>query len=544
MKRLFGFIFFFMLMVYPFLSYCDSVILNNNTKLEGIVKESKDYPDHIIFINGSGEIRIEKTNVKKIEKEEEYISLTKVADQMIALKNYPDALDMYKKALELSPDNKELINKISSTEHELEKIEMDKQVKTSKEIDQLLKDAEDLTKRQNFENAEAKLTRALTLMPTEAQRKEINSLLAELYYDWAIYKIDHIKQDSAAELLEKVINLDPTNTKAIKKLLEIWENNPTKTDKVIIAYETLYKTDTSNLQLAMKLADLYFKKGDQNKALEYYSIVCKSDENQRRALRDKMKGLFTDNCNNLANQRKFKEAKAMYESYSAMYPDVDPTPIDLYDFADKLVNLKPEDLDGRMSLAEYAKDKKLDAQAKEIAISVLKALPNSARGRALMDYYAQQDLIEAKEYFTKQQFYTAKNASRKIAENYPMLPDVVKEAKVINERADYEAKKIARAKKDQALEAVNIGSDYYKQALYHLELWRRTDIKKNTVINDKNYAIQYLSRAINAWEGALSIDPSLGDLVNGDLDAKIADAKSKLNMLTNPVPLSMPNFRY
>lgn len=543
MKNGKSFLFILLFVFIPLMFMGDVIILNSGTRQEGLVRDVSDNPDQILFVNGTGEVKINRNKIRKIEKEEEYISWMKVADQLFALKDYKGALEDYNKAKELAPDNDDIDDRIKMAQDEIKKIDLESKEKNRKEVDDLLKQSEEFSKQKEFEKAEMSVKKALTLMPSDQQKKEINSFLSNMYYDWAISDLDHVRPDSAAVKLEKVREIDPENLKAIKKLLDLWENNPIKTDMVIEAYESLLKQDPNNLSLKRKLADLNFKKGYEEKALQYYLDIYNNDEAQRAGIRDTLKNLFINSCNKAANEKNFNKAKEIYQKYCEIFPSADPTPIDIYEFADKLINLQANDIDGRIALIQFAKSKKLDVHAKELINSILASDPKNPKALAELNFYAQNDLQEAKQFFNIRQYWTAQSAFKKIIDEYPLLPDVIKEAGEFYERSQYESKKLDRAKKEQAQEIVSLGDSYYNKATYHLEMWRRTDVNKNIrVISDKDEAIKNLKRAVAAYETALSIDPSLGTLAGGDLNSKIADSKSKLSTLLYPISLPMPKY--
>jgi len=59
------------------------------------------------------------------------------------------------------------------------------------------------------------------------------------------------------------------------------------------------------------------------------------------------------------------------------------------------------------------------------------------------------------------------------------------------------------------------------------------------VVSYKQQATTNLSRALEYFKAALSIDPTMAAVVKGDLTNKINDSQQQLNVLLNPVPLPM-----
>ncbi len=116
------------------------------------------------------------------------------------------------------------------------------------------------------------------------------------------------------------------------------------------------------------------------------------------------------------------------------------------------------------------------------------------------------------------------------------FPDLVQMAADLMSRSQLEAERQAQRSREQARQISALGDQYLAEARRNHDLMRSADINQRTTgVSFRQEAIRFSRRAINAYEAALEIDPTLGPMVGGeDLNSKIADARQLLAVMTQP----------
>ncbi|HMZ52357.1 MAG TPA: hypothetical protein PK988_08825, partial [Candidatus Sumerlaeota bacterium] len=139
-------------------------------------------------------------------------------------------------------------------------------------------------------------------------------------------------------------------------------------------------------------------------------------------------------------------------------------------------------------------------------------------------------------------FLVARDLSMKFMNTQTRYPKLVESAQEIFNKADIEAKRMEKASREQARTLAERGIEYYNEALRNTDQMSNTERRQNThPVSYKNEAVKYAQRAIDHFETALRIDPTLGPITGMDLNARLRDAQELYNNLTDK-PTRLPTY--
>jgi tetratricopeptide (TPR) repeat protein len=525
-------------------SFGDVIILKSGERKEGIVEDVPSEPENIMFINSTGGVKISRDRLQGIEKEEPYVGHLKIGNQHLAAANFQRALEEYEKALKLHPGDPEIEGRIALAKSEIAKQQAEEQKLRIERIGEMMSEAGQLVAKEQYEEAEALLKRAEKMGPTSEQTKEINRTLADLYYRWGLYQEDRLNREEAGVLYQQALALEPNNAKAYDRLVGLWEDDPTKLDEVISVYERKIEMSPNDPVVLLKLADAYYRKKDLESALPYYLQVYKLGNYRGTYLPERLASILQRLSQDYAGQRNFEKAAYYYQLYLDTFPNVDPTPLYIYQYAERSLKLAPDDYDGRVELAKFCREKGLDNFAKKELNRVLIDDPDNKKALEVLNQYAQEDLNEALFFYNDKQYEVAVKMGRNIIDEYPKSSKVIEQASELISKAENDLAREQRLAKQDARQLAQRGNEYFSRAEGYISAMYSTDrLRSVHIVSEKGEAIKYLRRAITAWENALQLDPSLAAMDTEDLANKLRDAKARLYALENPVPLRLPPTR-
>jgi tetratricopeptide (TPR) repeat protein len=522
-------------------AFSDVIVFNNGDHKEGIVQDVKGNENVILFIDSTGQVQIGKDRLLSVNKEEPYKGYLEIGNQYFDRGDYDRALEQYAKAKELKPDAQDVADRIALAKAQIERKKAELLKQRSEEISALIEEARSLAKKQSFDESVKALKRAESLNPSADQGEEIHNALAESYYLWGISRMDRVNKEGAAELFEQALKYDPKHQEAYDKLIELWSSDPTKLDQVIAVYKQRLVQNPNDMSLKLKLAKAYYDKKNYEDALPLYIELYKSGQVDKTVIAERLDWLFKQLHTSYAQRQQYEKAIQYYKLYMETMPNVDPSVLYIYEYADRSLKLKPGDIKGRTALAYFARENHLDAQARKEFERVIQLDPENAEALKGLNLYAEDALREAQFFFDQKQYSTATDLAKKIFEDYPRSKEVAQKETELISKAENEMRREARLKQKEAAELVTRGDEYYAQAQGHIAAMKSSEINRNVyILSDKEEAKKYLRRAIYCWETALKTDPSLGSLATGDLRNKLRDSRQQLYVLENPVPMPMP----
>jgi tetratricopeptide (TPR) repeat protein len=518
--------------------FSDIVIFKTGERKTGLVKELKDEPDYVLFINSKGELRIPHSRISRIIKEDPDVNYSHIAEGYIKIKDFLKARQYVDLAIQANPESKDVATLHQRLELEIKKESEKKQSDEKQKISLDIQKIEELIDEDSFEEAQDILKLNGKKELSEDQAGLLKVLYVKLYHEWGLSNLDHLNPNGAAEKFEKALALDPDNQDILSKLVAIWEKNPKMAPEVIQIYTKQFEQDPENIDLARKLADLHYSIFDYEGALPYLLIINKKTSGQDSITRSRLMETLDRLRYEAASKQRFDIAQKYYKMILDIFPGKDPTPYYYYQFKEKEQKLEKDDYDAMIELGNFCSEHHLDSEARKLYRDVLKKDPDNIKALNELKKYASRDLEEAEVTFRRKDYDTTLNLSGQIIVNYIRFPDVQERAKELMEKAENEIRRENREKAERGIALARRGDEYYAQAQYHMNAMKSTERRDEIrVVNDKEEAKKFLRRAISAWETAIKIDPKLARVDSEDLGTKLRDARLSLQSLTTVRPI-------
>lgn len=535
------FLLFMCLLLLANLAKTDVVILKNGDRLEGIVETISNEPESILFRNSSGTIKIQRTKIYQIINEPLAISHLKIGNQFLQNEEFESALSEFQLALELDPQLTEASDRINYTRDLLKNKQAEADQLRLHQIERLIAAAEKSQQEMDFEKSLRQLDEAESLSPLERQQREIKQVRVQTLLELGKQQMDRFNERAASVTFQKVLELDPVNEAAQKLLLQIWEKDPTRQNDVIATYEKLLSAKPQDKTIVLKLANAYYDKQDFIQALNYYEKLLGESGQAKELSQTRIRQILTRLYTEAAQKGNYADALNYYKKFLEIFPSEDQTPLYIYEYADRKQKIAPSDFDARLELVEFCQKNNLNEYAEKELIEILKLDPQNRRALEEISQYAAKAYEEAEFFFNNREYSLAIESAQKILDKYPWIVTIVQKSNELIERANNELRRVQRQKEAEARVLASRGTEYYQRAQDFINSMRSTERRSNVrIVSDREEAKKFLRRAIMAWEKALELDPSLGDVTGEDLKNKLNDAKHLLGVLENPVPMPFP----
>jgi hypothetical protein len=205
--------------------------------------------------------------------------------------------------------------------------------------------------------------------------------------------------------------------------------------------------------------------------------------------------------------------------------------------------LAEDDWDGRALLVRKLRETQLLTFASRELELILRYDPKNQIVDGMLLEEAKADLARVQETFGRRDYFVARDQADAFINRNKRYPDLTKQAREIYNKADIEVKRLAVETRESARRIAETGNSYYDSAVTNVDRLADTNRNSNfTGSSPKQDAIRDSKRAIEAYETALRLDPTLGPITGMDLNARLADARALYARLTDrPTPL--PNRR-
>ncbi len=520
------------LLVAPALA--DQIIFTSGDLREGRVEEIFGKPDKLALTTAAGRIEIPRTLIQKLTEQDDATDFALIGNQFLKIQSYEKAAEMFQKALAADPENSEAIDGMETARKRIaDQHEQTRRQQLAQNATQLV-DVRKLIEEEDFEGAESLIGRIQKTDPSEDQQAAIGLLQRDLYLAWGLSRLDRLDNYGAEMYLEKVLQLDPTNVEANDALLQVWERDTSKKDKVIGAYRAKLKNNPDDVILNQKLADILLSLNRYEEAIE--PLIRISDTSTFRANRydERLLGAMQAVSQSKASRGDLEGAIAEYQRLLEIFPSADTTPLAILQYNQRINELESDDWEGRAALLKMLEDQGLDALAEQEAEKILRNDPENERALALLRRRAESDLKEVNDVFNKGEYILARSMASSFAEKNTRFPDLVQKASDLYAKADLEAAKQAKRAREQARDIAAQADAYLAESKRNIELYKSADnSNRSSILSYKAEALKYARRSIDAYQVALQIDPSLGPLVGGlDLNTKLADARALESTLT------------
>ncbi|MBX7247276.1 MAG: tetratricopeptide repeat protein [Candidatus Sumerlaeaceae bacterium] len=515
----------------------DTITTTDGKVLEGSIDKMTLKQQLVTIRTSSGSLSIPQGKIAKIVQESEATNSLRVADQHLALGKYQDAANEYRKALQADPSLAAAKEGLAKAEAALNQLATDQQEADKAGSLETLKKVKELISEKKFTEA-INLLRGSKLSSDPTVQKEYQELVADGSHLYAVYLVDKQDPARAVEMLQLSLKLNPDNEDARKLLVELWGNDPTKLDKVAAE---LKKSKSPKDQL--KLADTYFRQKKYEDALRIYVKYSGNPADLPAEISDRIRRTFELVQSEFAMRSDWDKAIATYELYMNFNPEADPVPLARYQCKKQAAATDMSDADAVAMLGHFVQEHGFADHARKIYAKALELNPNQAVAKEGLQRLADAQLAQLSALVQDGQYTLVSIAANDIVRDYAALPDVVKSAQNIQATgAKMQAKEVADKGK-QAQAWGRRGDEYYSQAQSYIGYMTSSDVNKNVrVFSPKQEAVKYLGMAIQAWQSALQLDPSLGDPISMDLNNKLAQANGLYTQLTWSKPPYMPRY--
>lgn len=522
----------------------DVITYENGRQLKGITQPLPQEPDYILFTSYLGTAKILKSRIQSIQEEPAAQGHIHIGRQYRQQSNFEEALKSFIKALELDPDNAEARQLRDQVQAEIAQQEQMKREHAIDQIDQLTAQARQLIENNKFQQAEDLLKQADNLVPTDPQKDHLASLISELYWKWALEHEDKMDKTGAEEKLNLALAADPENVKVIDRLLQLWEDDPTKKEQSANVYETILNRHPERDELRKTLANLYFDLGRLEDATHHYLLLYQEnpDRYQDTAMEEKLLRALDQLHRKEARQKHYDQAIYYFKLLSTIDPATDPTAVLYYQFLQRAQDVEPDDWEGKLELAAFAEENHLDQRAIQLYTDLVEHEPTREEALQGLKRFARQDLQQAQDLFQNGDFALARTLANEVRRKFGQFSNmdpILEEASRLIGHANARIEQQRMANQEQARELARRGDEFYNKAWFHMENIFSTERRDMpNLVSHRLEAVKYFRLAIQAYEQALRIRPSLRNDSTSLVNVRLQESRQRLQALTAPLPPS------
>lgn len=511
----------------------DIVVFNNGDRREGRVEAAPGDPSRVSFTSNGQVLQIPRSSIREIIEQTDAEDFTILGDQFVALKSYQRAVRMYQRALDASPGHEPARRGLENARALITQQEAESERRMVDGFGAAIEEARQLIADQDFARAESKLDNVLANSPSDQQRATAGTIQRELYLQWGLSRWDRLDPVGAEEYLNKALALDPDNTVAREALLEVWSNDPTKREQVLGEYLRRLQVDPDDLELNRKVVDLLVRLNRGSEAIEPLKRLVQSARYRALGYDERLQSAMHGAAVHAANTGDIDAGISMYRDLLNFFPGSDPTPLLLMQYEKKREELDPNDWEGKARLLPGLVEQGLVSYAVDEAELILRSDPSNAVALGIVRGQAERRIGEMQRALASGEYYIAMAAAEDFIKNVTRFTDLTERAADIARRASLEAERVARENRQQAREIAENARRYYSMAMRNAELMssREAD-SRSFAISYKREATLNAERAVQAYEAALRIDPSLGPITGMGLTTELADARRLLANLT------------
>lgn len=529
----------------------DVLVLKDGTRLEGRVEDAEG--GRVAFISASGRIELPAARAVERIEEPDAKDWTRIGEQFAKRKEFAAAIQHYQRALEADAEFGEAKQGLEEARKVLQ-AEQDDRVRAQQEkINLELEKVPELLKAEKFKEALEVLDGVMAARTTDEQRINAQRLQIDLYQAWGFSRFDRLDYASAEEKYLRVLEMDPKNKVAREKLLLIWRNNPAKKAEVLKAYQAKLAEEPNNLEYNRIVGDMLYEMERYAEAIAPLKMIHAAPRYGRQGYDVKLRRSFNQAIEDLTNANKKDDGIKLFEDLLTVFPNEDPTRLTLLKYERDKERLEKEDWDGRALLVKNLYQTGLTQFAVREAELILRYDPQNEIADSILLAEATAELISIREAFNQGNFLVARDMAQRFTKSQKRYPKLVDEAQEIYNKSDIEAKRQAKENRESARTIAERGLGYYEEAQRNVQLLNQTNLSQNeqnsggrrsvsAPVSYKQQAIILCKRAIDHYETALRIDPTLGDIKVMDLNSRLRDARALYRSLTDR-PTSLPTVR-
>ncbi len=518
----------------PLALRADVVVLTDGTQLEGRAESVLGSDDRVAFISGTGRLELPRSRVSEIREETDAEDYTRIGDQYLKARNYPAAVQQYQKAVEADSTHAPAQAGLKEAQSSIQAEQGERVRALQEKIGQELETIPKLIAEDKYDDADAFLKRIMTSEITDAQRLTAQRYTRDLYLAWAFARYDRLDYRGAEEKYLRVMEMDPENKDARDALLRIWITDPRKKPDVLKAYQSKLKDEPNNLEYSQIVGDLLYEFERYDEAIEPLEKIYSTPRLANRGYDTKLRNAYKQAVLRKYDDRDLDGAIALYEKMLAVFPNEDQTNLIVYRYERDRGKLAENDWNGKALLVKRLQEAGLTQLATREAELILRYDPTNKGADEVLRKDSEDEYRRIQEAMNSGNYLVARDLALRFVSTQTRYPKLVESAQELYNKADIEAKRQEKENRERARVLAERGIDYYNEALRNVDLMtdseRRSDYRP---ISYKQEAIKYARRAVDHYETALRIDPSLGAISGMDLNARLRDAQELYNGLTD-----------
>jgi tetratricopeptide (TPR) repeat protein len=539
----------------------DVVVFKDGERQEGIVTPAPGESDAILFQQISGQVKISRSRIESIIEEPDEVDLRKVGDLYFTAKRYDNALDFYKKAAAINPDDKLINERVQNAQSEIEAPAQAKRAAEQAKLDKTQDEIDAKIKAKNFEVADVLALKVVESNPSDKQKERLTEQKKRILKGWGMERLDKMQEDEAAKRFEQYLELDPSDKEVYDALIRIWGKRPEKAEQVMAAYEVELKLNPDDQETRKKLA---LKYDDQIRFLrrnitkdstpeEILAVDEKTIQMQMRAAREleilcqneqyKTPAVEKSLVQALQALWNWEKEHGTYESKVAAYkrlqqydPQAGEAELHILDYREKVAKLDPKNVEARTSLTLTLFQQGVADLARVEFEAIKKEHPDHPSVKRVWKAYAADDVRRVQSLFGQNKFDEAMAEAQASIRRYPEFRDVQEECQRIANMAQVEKAKLVKQEKDVALKYKDLGDQYFTQAEQYLTNLSNQELVQTRVRSESNEAIRYFRMAVMQYDQALLRAASLDEVERQAVTERRQTAINRLAKLTDTTP--------
>lgn len=523
----------------------DVITTTDNRVIKGIITQKPETDDRIVILTALGSSTIPRGRIKEIKEEPKAQGYVHIGRELVQRGHLPQAIESFNKALAADPQSADARTALEDAQLKLDEHRKATREQTVVKIDELSKRAKALIDSEKFEEAEQMLVEANKLVPTPDQRRAIKELISNLYFAWGNSLEDKFQPVNAVEKYQLAIGANQQNTKAITRLLSMWEKDPTKKADVARIYEQMVTNNPADKNTRLTLANIYFQLGKFEDAAHHYLELYKDDERLRETkVQTNLKTSLDHLHKQYAQQKEYEKAINYYQILTTVDPNMDPGVITYYEYLKRANALKPGDSEERLRLAKFAEDKALDQQAIQQYKLLLTDPKYKAQGQAGIDKYAELRMKDAKAQLDRGNYQLAATLAIQVQNDFPESQNIKRSITEIITFAQAKMEQQQVMAADHANKLIDDANDFKRQgdASYY-QITNAQRINDPYLVSPRRDAIRYYQLAMSTYDEAFRIDPNLK--ASRAISVRYQECQERIARLnTQFLPPQTPSMRY
>jgi tetratricopeptide (TPR) repeat protein len=512
----------------------DIIKFVDGSEIKGLTRDLPSSPDQLEYTGARGTLRIQRSRIASVIKETPAQGWIHIGSEHLTKEQLPDALAAFKQALDLEPDNAAARGLIDQAQAAIAERDRMSRQDALKQIDEMAAQARKQVAEKNFEQAEKLYQDANKLVPSDEQKMALVTAISDMYYQWGQDRLDRLDPNGAEARFNLAVEASRENTAAINELLKLWEGRVDKREQAANIYETILERHPENSELRKKLGDLYGQMGRTEDMVHHYLELYKQSDQWVNTPMERQLIEGLDKLHNqYAREKEYDKAIKTYELLATLDPTTDATAVIYYQYLKQANQVKPDDLKGRLALAQFAEQNGLDQEALDKYRGLLGEDATRQAALAGLSRYAARHLSMAQTSFNNRNFSLARTLADQVRKDFPQVPEAVETASEIIGKSQAEEAREQRLMADRAKDMLTAANEYYAQANQHFNNLFSTERRNNPLLmSDRQEAKRYYTLAISAYQQVLQLNPSLARDPTSLVVVRLNESRTRLASLS------------